>query len=54
MLWYGILGVAFGDRNPHYIYDYEYSMKRLEAEVMRHGDDVMYAINPGLHVALAG
>ena len=32
MLWYGVLGIAW-EGEERYIYDYDYSMKRLEAEI---------------------
>ncbi len=32
MLWYGVLGIRNKDGKDRFIYDFEYSMKRLTAE----------------------
>ena len=52
LLWYGVIGVA--DRNGHdrFIYDYEYNVRRLEAEIATQSPDVYYVTNPAIHVAL--
>jgi len=52
MLWYGVLGIASADNLERFIYDYEYNMKRVDAEIKNLGDDVLYIVNPALHVAL--
>lgn len=52
MLWYGVLGVKSHKGEAHFIYDYEYNMKRLEAEVRNFKGEETYTINPALHVAL--
>src|SRR5438105_1598366 len=41
MLWYGVLGIA-SNRSGHFIYDYGYDMKRLEAEIKTATDEVLY------------
>lgn len=51
MLWYGVLGIA-SDGRRHYIYDYEYRMKRLDAEIRALDGEVLYIVNPAFHVAL--
>ncbi|MDT6939807.1 hypothetical protein RI570_06570 [Brucella pseudogrignonensis] len=53
MLWYGILGIRNKESKDRFIYDYEYSMKRLVAEARVLGDDARYVTNEALHVALA-
>jgi len=52
LLWYGVLGVAEKDGSEKYIYDYEYNMKRLEAEVRHNGEDALFVTNPAIHEAL--
>lgn len=52
MLWYGVLGVVDDDNAGRFIYDFEYRMKRLEAEIRRLGDEVLYVVNPAFHVGL--
>lgn len=54
MLWYGILGIRNKDGKDRFIYDFEYSMKRLNAEARVLGDNAQYVTNAALHVALAG
>jgi len=53
MIWYGVLGIASNDNQERFIYDYEYNMKRLDAEIRNLRDDVLYIVNPALHVALS-
>ncbi|NEH73989.1 P-loop ATPase, Sll1717 family [Rhizobium leguminosarum] len=53
MLWYGVLGVLNRDGKERFIYDYEYNMKRLNAEVRVLSKDAQYVTNPALHVALS-
>ena len=52
MLWYGVLGVAADTNSEHFIYDYDYDMQQLEAEIRSSTDEVVYVINPALHVAM--
>ncbi|MGH6838085.1 MAG: P-loop ATPase, Sll1717 family [Methylocella sp.] len=52
MLWYGVLGVAAGTGSEHFIYDYDYDMQRLEAEIRNSTDEVLYVVNAALHVAM--
>lgn len=52
MLWYGVLGIGSRDGSVRFIYDYEYSLKRLQAEIRSIGEDVLYVVNSALHVAL--
>jgi hypothetical protein len=52
MLWYGVLGVASGTGAEHFIYDYDYDMKRLDAEIRNNPDEVLYSANAALHVAM--
>ncbi len=52
MLWYGVLGVALGTGAEHFIYDYDYDMQRLEAEIRNFSEEVLYVTNSALHVAL--
>jgi len=54
MLWYGVLGIVTKDGRERFIYDYEYNLKRLEAEVRTTGTDILYVTNAALHVALSG
>ncbi|MFT2215650.1 P-loop ATPase, Sll1717 family [Rhizobium giardinii] len=53
MLWYGVLGIRTKDHSERFIYDYEYNMKRLNAEARILGEEVLYVTNAALHVALA-
>lgn len=52
MLWYGVVGIHGKDGKEKFIYDYEYNMKRLEAEARLLGEGARYATNAALHVAL--
>ncbi|WP_373474635.1 P-loop ATPase, Sll1717 family [Sphingorhabdus sp.] len=52
MLWYGVIGIHDRNGNERFIYDYEYNMKRLEAERRLLGDEAKYVTNAALHVAL--
>jgi hypothetical protein len=54
MLWYGVLGVAAGTGAEHFIYDYDYDIRRLEAEIRSSTDEVLYATNLALHVGMRG
>lgn len=52
MLWYGVLGFKHADGREKYIYDYEYSLKRLLAEARIAGDQAVYVINDAIHVSM--
>jgi hypothetical protein len=52
MLWYGVLGVVNANNVECYIYDFDYNMDRLEAEVDTQQDEPLFAFNPALHIAL--
>jgi hypothetical protein len=53
MLWYGALGVSSKDGQQRFIYDYDYNIKRLEAEIQaQQGADILFIVNSALHVAL--
>jgi hypothetical protein len=54
MLWYGVLGVAANTGGEHFIYDYDYDMQRLEADIRNSADEVLYVINSALYVAMRG
>lgn len=53
MMWYGIIGIKGRDGRDRFIYDYDYNMKRLEAESKVLGEPERYVTNPALHVALS-
>jgi hypothetical protein len=53
MVWYGVVGLACDDGKSRYIYDFEYNMKRMDAEVRNLGEDALYVANPAIHVALS-
>lgn len=53
MLWYGVLGVVKGGDAERFIYDYDYSLKRLLAETKVGTTDPVYVLNSALHVALS-
>lgn len=53
MLWYGVLGITTPDGDERYIYDYEYNMKRLDAEIQNMREEVLYVANAAVHVALS-
>ena len=52
MLWYGVLGVVNQNNVECYIYDFDYNMNRLEAEIDTQQDEPLYALNPAIYVAL--
>jgi hypothetical protein len=52
MLWYGVLGITTSNGEERFIYDYDYNMKRLEAEIRNVGNEMLYIVNAGLHVGL--
>jgi hypothetical protein len=52
MLWYGVIGVVNEKNVECYIYDFDYNMNRLEAEISTQKEEPLYALNPALHVAL--
>lgn len=52
MLWYGVLGVVRQDGKDRFIYDFDYSIKRLLAETKLGGDGQLYVINSALSAAL--
>jgi hypothetical protein len=52
MLWYGVVGVV-NERNAEcYIYDFDYNMNRLRAEITTQKDEPLFKLNPAIHVAL--
>lgn len=53
LVWYGFFGVCGKQRKVKYIYDYEYSMKRMEAEIRRADGDLKYEINPAFYVGMS-
>ena len=53
LLWYGVLGVVNAKNEIRYIYDVEYNMNRLEAEVKTQKDEPLFVVNAALHVALS-
>jgi hypothetical protein len=52
MLWYGVLGVVNQNNVECFIYDFDYNMNRLQAEVDTQKDEPLFVINHALHVAL--
>jgi hypothetical protein len=52
MLWYGVLGVQSSTRGVTYIYDVEYKLRRLEAEMKRPDYEDQFCIHPALYAAL--
>jgi hypothetical protein len=52
MLWYGVLGVVNENNIPCYIYDFDYNMNRLDAEILSQSEEALFSFNPALHVAL--
>jgi hypothetical protein len=52
MLWYGVLGVISPSGAERYIYDFDYNMNRLEAEIDTQRDEPLFVVNRALHVAL--
>lgn len=53
LLWYGVIGVRDKAGREHFIYDHDYNAKRLDAEIKRAGQDVLFVTNAALHVGLA-
>lgn len=52
MLWYGMIGVRNSMGVQKYVYDYQYDMKRLEADLRISTREAVFVINPALQVAL--
>ena len=52
MLWYGVIGVVNENNVECFIYDFDYNLNRLKAEISLQKDEPLYAFNPALHVAL--
>lgn len=52
MMWYGVIGILGADEHEKFIYDYEYNIRRLDAEVRNLKESARFAVNPALHVAL--
>lgn len=50
MIWYGVLGITVGGRDK-YVYDYDYNVKRMTAEIAVHGAG-KFVINEAFHVVL--
>ena len=46
LMWYGFLGIPDGEAKPVFIYDRQYDIKRLEAERLKQGTDVLFVVNP--------
>lgn len=53
MLWYGVVGLRVAGGHDRYIYDYDYNMKRLEAEVRSAGPEAKFVANDAIHVGLS-
>ncbi|MGO7689961.1 P-loop ATPase, Sll1717 family [Rhizobium ruizarguesonis] len=51
MLWYGVIGIVRPDGTERYIYDYDYSIKRLRAEAKVAAIN-KYSINSAIQLAL--
>jgi hypothetical protein len=54
LLWYGMIGIQTSKGVQKYIYDYQYDMKRLDADIRICDEEAVFVINPALHVALVG
>ncbi|WP_316159412.1 P-loop ATPase, Sll1717 family [Bradyrhizobium sp. SZCCHNRI3042] len=52
MLWYGVLGVISPSGAERYIYNFDYNMNRLEAEIDTQRDEPLFVVNRALHVSL--
>lgn len=52
LIFYGFLGIKSG-KSEKYIYDYNYSMRRMLAEGKRLNQALVYTINPAFYVGLA-
>ena len=47
LMWYGFLGIPEDGTGPAiFIYDRQYDIRRLEAERLKIGADVLFVINP--------
>jgi hypothetical protein len=46
LVWYGFLGIPGDDGKPLFIYDRLYDMRRLEADRLQQGGDLLYVVNP--------
>lgn len=51
LLWYGVIGLVRADGTERYIYDYDYSIKRVQAEA-KIASISRYCINPAIQLAL--
>jgi hypothetical protein len=52
LLWYGVLGIATNTGAERYIYDYDYDKALLDADLAQEKDEVLFIVNPALHVGL--
>jgi hypothetical protein len=52
LLWYGFLGLEKKGR-PVFIFDTNYDMRRLEAEIRIAGPNPVYSINPAFLMGLS-
>src|SRR5262249_19079285 len=46
LMWYGFLGIPDSVGNPRFIYNFNYDMRRMEAERGRLGAGIQYIVNP--------
>lgn len=53
MLWYGLLGIRDAEGVDRFIYDYNYNLRRLQAEIAHRGDTAIYVLNLAMHVGLS-
>ncbi|MDP3855099.1 P-loop ATPase, Sll1717 family [Phenylobacterium sp.] len=53
MLWYGVIGIRSQSGSERYIYDVDYNMKRLEAEVRAMRPEALFIANDAIHVGLS-
>ncbi|WP_342154594.1 P-loop ATPase, Sll1717 family [Methylorubrum sp. SB2] len=52
LLWYGIIGLADDAGREYFIYDYDYNIKRLEAQINSANGEALFVTNAAVHVAL--
>ncbi len=52
LLWYGVLGIATSTGSERYIYDYDYDKSLLDADLADMKEEVLFIVNPALHIGL--
>lgn len=52
LLYFGFFGIQMDGKDPVYIFDVGYDMKRLEVQIQKHPEHITYVLNPAFWPAL--